>query len=259
MDASERNRPELLAPAGDREALRAAVANGADTVCFGLPGFNARRRASSFAPAALPDVVGYLHDHNVNGYVTFNTLVFSDELPRAAEYATTIAEAGAHAHAARRGHRPPARTARSQALVPVRGLPIGRPRVRRLWLALPQPRAVSARPCRRSSSNLAGGTWSPHRLRRGGVLGGGVGGEGWGCGTTGSSCCARRRPRFRCRSILTSVYLGTLAVEFERGWRAERRVRGSRGRRQVDPRIGSDNSWCVVVGDAPFSGRRLLT
>ena len=39
-------RPELLAPAGDWEAMRAAVANGADAVYFGLSNFNARFRAT---------------------------------------------------------------------------------------------------------------------------------------------------------------------------------------------------------------------
>jgi putative protease len=97
MDDSQPHRPELLAPAGDWEALRAAVANGADAVYFGLPAFNARQRATNFALAELPDVLAYLHDHNVKGYVTSNTLIFSDELPRAAEYAEAIAGAGADA------------------------------------------------------------------------------------------------------------------------------------------------------------------
>jgi len=92
-----RNTPELLAPAGDWDALRAAVANGADAVYFGLPEFNARRRAANFAPESLPEVVAYLHDHNVKAHVAFNTLVFSDELRRAAEYIARIAEAGADA------------------------------------------------------------------------------------------------------------------------------------------------------------------
>lgn len=89
--------PELLAPAGDWAALRAAVANGADAVYFGLERFNARRRAANFPRAALPDVLGYLHEHNVRGYITLNTLVFTDELPQAAEYAAAIAQAGADA------------------------------------------------------------------------------------------------------------------------------------------------------------------
>lgn len=90
-------KPELVSPAGDREALRAAVANGADSVYFGLPRFNARQRATNFTLEELPEIIGYLHDHNVHGYVTFNTLLFSEELPQAVELLTAIAEAGADA------------------------------------------------------------------------------------------------------------------------------------------------------------------
>jgi putative protease len=90
-------RPELLAPAGDWEAMRAAVANGADAVYFGLSNFNARHRATNFTLEELPQVMGYLHGHNVRGYVTFNTLVFSDELPEAVRFITAVAQAGADA------------------------------------------------------------------------------------------------------------------------------------------------------------------
>src|SRR5438874_8388631 len=79
-------RPELLAPAGDWEALRAAVANGADAVYFGLSNFNARYRATNFTLDELPEVIGYLHDRNVRGYVAFNTLIFSDELAEAVRF-----------------------------------------------------------------------------------------------------------------------------------------------------------------------------
>jgi putative protease len=92
-----RPRPELLAPAGDWEALRAAVANGADAVYFGLTNFNARHRASNFTLDELPQVLDYLHAHNVRGYVTFNTLIFSDELPEAVRFIQAIAAAGADA------------------------------------------------------------------------------------------------------------------------------------------------------------------
>src|SRR6187455_52707 len=91
-------RPELLAPAGDWEAMRAAVANGADAVYFGLDGgFNARYRAANFSVEELPRVMQYLHGHNVRGYVAFNTLIFSDELPEALKTIRAIAEAGADA------------------------------------------------------------------------------------------------------------------------------------------------------------------
>ena len=47
----------FLAPAGDRECIRAAIENGANAVYFGLAtGFNARARATNFSPEELPDV-----------------------------------------------------------------------------------------------------------------------------------------------------------------------------------------------------------
>ena len=88
---------ELLAPAGDWEALRAAAANGADAVYFGLANFNARHRAANFTLEELPEVVAYLHGRNVRGYVTLNTLIFSDELPEIARTVEAIARAGADA------------------------------------------------------------------------------------------------------------------------------------------------------------------
>lgn len=48
-------RPELLAPAGDMDCARAAVANGADAIYFGLDRFNARLRANNFTLDSLPD------------------------------------------------------------------------------------------------------------------------------------------------------------------------------------------------------------
>jgi putative protease len=89
--------PELLSPAGDFEAMRAAVANGADAVYFGLDQFNARHRATNFTADVLADTMDYLHRHNVKGFVTFNTLIFSDELDAAVEYVRTIAAAGVDA------------------------------------------------------------------------------------------------------------------------------------------------------------------
>src|SRR5262245_37509737 len=90
-------RPELLSPAGDWQALRAAVANGADAVYFGLNQFNARHRAHNFTREELPEVMRYLRRHNVRGYVAFNTLIFSDELPEAVEFLKDIAVAGVDA------------------------------------------------------------------------------------------------------------------------------------------------------------------
>src|SRR5437763_14402235 len=79
--ARPRAKPELLAPAGDRTCLLAAVENGADAVYFGLQRHNARIRAHNFDGADLPEVLALLHRRGVKGYVTLNTLVYTDELP----------------------------------------------------------------------------------------------------------------------------------------------------------------------------------
>src|SRR5579864_7966425 len=90
-------RPELLAPAGDWECARAAVENGSDAIYFGLEKFNARMRARNFTEADLPPLMEFLHCRGVKGYVTFNTLVFENELRDAEQYARAIITAGVDA------------------------------------------------------------------------------------------------------------------------------------------------------------------
>lgn len=89
--------PELLAPAGDWECARAAVENGADAIYFGLDRFNARMRARNFTEADLPALMTFLHRRGVRGYVSFNTLVFTDELPEAEEFLRACIAAGVDA------------------------------------------------------------------------------------------------------------------------------------------------------------------
>jgi putative protease len=88
---------ELLAPAGDWDCLRAAVANGADAVYFGLPRFNARMRADNFRADELPEAVGFLHSHGVKAYVALNVLIFTDELPDAVAELQLLYSAGVDA------------------------------------------------------------------------------------------------------------------------------------------------------------------
>ena len=90
-------RPELLAPAGDWECAKAAVENGADAIYFGLEKFNARMRAQNFIESDLPRLMEFLHRRGVKGYVTFNTLVFENELADAERYAKAIIAAGVDA------------------------------------------------------------------------------------------------------------------------------------------------------------------
>ena len=77
--------------------MRAAVANGADAVYFGLSRFNARARAANFTVEELPKVVDFLHGRGVRGFVALNTLVFSDELADAAAVVAAVAGAGVDA------------------------------------------------------------------------------------------------------------------------------------------------------------------
>jgi putative protease len=90
-------KPELLAPAGDWECARAAVANGADAVYFGLPAFNARMRAANFTADELPRLMEFLHAHGVKGYAAFNVLIFTDELAAAAQQLLLLRRAGVDA------------------------------------------------------------------------------------------------------------------------------------------------------------------
>ncbi len=90
-------RPELLAPAGDWACARAAVENGADAIYFGLERFNARMRAKNITQADLPALMAFLHRRGVRGYVTFNTLVFTNELADATDYLRTIIASGVDA------------------------------------------------------------------------------------------------------------------------------------------------------------------
>ena len=89
--------PELLAPAGCWESLKAAVANGADAVYFGVEQFNARLRAENFGTADLPEVMGWLHRRGVKGFLTVNVLIFPSELEQAAALLLAADAAGVDA------------------------------------------------------------------------------------------------------------------------------------------------------------------
>ncbi|MDQ8183337.1 DUF3656 domain-containing protein [Pelagicoccus sp. SDUM812005] len=90
-------KPELLSPAGNWDCARAAVENGADAIFFGLERFNARMRGKNFTVADLPELMAYLHSRGVKGYVTFNILVFSDEMADAEDFLRSIIAAGVDA------------------------------------------------------------------------------------------------------------------------------------------------------------------
>ncbi len=85
-----------MSPAGYWPQLRAAIEAGADAVYFGLKHFSARAKVG-FSLDELPEVMSTLHKRGVQGFVTFNTLVFEHELPEAGRTIAAIARAGADA------------------------------------------------------------------------------------------------------------------------------------------------------------------
>jgi putative protease len=73
------------------------VANGADAIYFGMPRFNARLRADNFTEEDLPELMKFLHEHGVKGYVAFNTLIFTKELPDAETQLRLLEDSGVDA------------------------------------------------------------------------------------------------------------------------------------------------------------------
>ena len=72
---------ELLAPAGNKASLHAAVVGGADAVYLGVEGFNARRSADNFTLDTLSDACEYAHMRGVKVYLTLNTVILPNEVP----------------------------------------------------------------------------------------------------------------------------------------------------------------------------------
>ena len=90
-------RPIILAPAGTREAVTAAVRCGADAVYLGAKNFNARRNAENFDEFSLTETVRFCHERGAKVFVTVNTLVMDSEMPALEATADEVAASGADA------------------------------------------------------------------------------------------------------------------------------------------------------------------
>ncbi len=78
-----KNKPELLAPAGDFVCLRAALEAGCDAVYFGLSNLNMRAAAANFGVDNLPEIAEICNNYGVRRYVTLNTILLENELLQA--------------------------------------------------------------------------------------------------------------------------------------------------------------------------------
>lgn len=78
--------PELLAPAGTLDAVRAAVANGANAVYLGASLYNARDEGAQLSLDELAQACAIAHARGVRVYLTFNVLIKPHELTEALVY-----------------------------------------------------------------------------------------------------------------------------------------------------------------------------
>ena len=95
--AVKRDKPELLAPAGDMERLKMAVLYGADAVYLAGTSFGMRAFAGNFSDEALPQAVAFAHSHGVRVHCTINTMPRNDEAARLPEHLERLADAGVDA------------------------------------------------------------------------------------------------------------------------------------------------------------------
>ena len=78
-----RQQLELMAPVGSYESLHAALDAGADAVYFGVEGLNMRARSSAnFTLDDLRDIAELCNSRGVKTYLTVNTIIYDDELPK---------------------------------------------------------------------------------------------------------------------------------------------------------------------------------
>ena len=90
----ERKKIELLAPAGDMERLKMAVAYGADAVYLAGTTFGMRSFAGNFTPEELKEAVDLCRANGVRVHVTCNTMPRNNEIARLPEWLEYLNDVG---------------------------------------------------------------------------------------------------------------------------------------------------------------------
>ncbi len=93
----QKNRAEVLAPAGSYEGVCAAVSAGADAIYLGGTAFSARKFAKNLTDDEIARAALLCKEHGVKLYVTVNTILTDRELPQALAFCKMLKEAGADA------------------------------------------------------------------------------------------------------------------------------------------------------------------
>ncbi|MFI3226924.1 MAG: U32 family peptidase [Clostridia bacterium] len=86
-------KPEILAPAGDFEKLKYAIAYGADAVYMAGKEFGMRKAANNFSNEEFHKAVQYAHDRDAKVYITANILAHNEMMPKVPEYFEFLADA----------------------------------------------------------------------------------------------------------------------------------------------------------------------
>lgn len=90
-------KPEVLAPVGDMERLKAAIRFGADAVYLGSTEYGMRAASANFGIDDLKTAVQYAHERGVRVYLTCNTLPNNREMERLGEFLGNAADCGVDA------------------------------------------------------------------------------------------------------------------------------------------------------------------
>ena len=94
---TNKKKVELLAPAGDLERLKIAVAYGADAVYIGGKNFGLRAKAKNFDIPDMEEGIKYAHEHGIKVYVTANIFAHNRDLEPMRQYLETLEKIGADA------------------------------------------------------------------------------------------------------------------------------------------------------------------
>lgn len=86
---------EIMAPAGSRESLAAAIQAGADSIYFGIENLNMRARSSNtFTIDDLKEIAQICDEHGLKSYLTINTIIYDNDIPLMRTIVDAAKEAG---------------------------------------------------------------------------------------------------------------------------------------------------------------------
>ena len=92
-----KNKPELLAPAGNMEKCKIALRYGADAVYLGGKMFGLRAFANNFSIEEIAEAAAYAHGLGKKVYVTVNIFAHNEDLARLPDYLLELQKAGVDA------------------------------------------------------------------------------------------------------------------------------------------------------------------